>query len=299
MTMSDDMWDLFAVVDDNEDNNQDVASNSSETIEIPGGSLFVFDLETVPDESRFPKPVPQEKVVRPDLEGVPMSKLVGGTVPQVVRELSRLSEDQLHLLAEIENNTKKPRSGVLDKIAEELKVFDVNTAYENAVAEWRKLSFNVFACKIVALGIKSQKHEVTMVAKNEDEERAIINTLWNHVSRFRVRCGYNITGFDDAVLIYRSMILGIDATQKLDRRKFGNRQSVDLMTLMFPSGPSQKLKEVCRMLGIVPPAGYEMSGDKVLDLVEAGDWNGIAKYVHSDAVIEFELYRRLADYLIF
>jgi hypothetical protein len=53
------------------------------------------------------------------------------------------------------------------------------------------------------------------------------------------------------------------------------------------------------MLGIVPPAGYEMSGDKVFDLVEAGDWNGIAEYVASDAVIEFELYRRLSDYVLF
>jgi hypothetical protein len=42
-----------------------------------------------------------------------------------------------------------------------------------------------------------------------------------------------------------------------------------------------------------------MSGDKVFDLVEAGDWAGIAAYVESDAVIEFELYRRLSDYVVF
>jgi iron-sulfur cluster assembly accessory protein len=37
------------------------------------------------------------------------------------------------------------------------------------------------------------------------------------------------------------------------------------------NGQSQKLKDVCRMLGIVPLSGYEMSGDKVFDLVEAAE----------------------------
>jgi len=95
------------------------------------------------------------------------------------------------------------------------------------------------------------------------------------------------------------MLLGIDATKRLDRKKFGSRQSIDLMTALFPAGPAQKLKEVCWMLGIVPLAGYEMSGDKVFDYVDAGDWETVANYVHSDARIEAELYCRLGDYITF
>ena len=38
-----------------------------------------------------------------------------------------------------------------------------------------------------------------------------------------------------------------------DRRKFGNRQSIDLMTALFPAGQPLKLKELCRLLQIVPP----------------------------------------------
>jgi predicted PolB exonuclease-like 3'-5' exonuclease len=95
------------------------------------------------------------------------------------------------------------------------------------------------------------------------------------------------------------MLLGVESSQLISRKKFGDRASIDLMTVLFPSGQAQKLKEVCRMLGIVPPVGYEMSGDKVFDYVEAGRWQEVADYVESDAVIEFELYQRLSDYVLF
>ena len=187
---------------------------------------------------------------------------------------------------------------MLDAIEEQKRIDDADD-FEASMAEWKKLSFNPFGCRIVALGIRSAKHHVTMLAKNDDEERELLRVLWKHIARFKTRCGYNITGFDDAVLVMRSMLLGVESSQLISRKKFGDRASIDLMTVLFPSGQAQKLKEVCRMLGIVPPVGYEMSGDKVFDLTEAGDWNGIAAYVESDAVIEFELYQRLSDYVLF
>jgi len=165
--------------------------------------------------------------------------------------------------------------------------------------EWKKLSFNPFGCRIVALGIRSAKHHLTMLAKNDDEERELLRVLWSHIARFKTRCGYNITAFDDAVLVMRSMLLGVEASQRISRKKFGDRASIDLMTVMFPTGPARKLKEVCREIGIVPPVGYEMSGDQVFDYVEAGRWQEVADYVASDAVIEFELYQRFSDYVLF
>jgi len=274
------------------------AVSEIESAVIPSGSLFVFDLETVPDESRFPRPVPVEKVKRPDREDISIAKLAESTVPNIKAVIPMLSESQLNLLMEYEQKAKKTRTGVTDAI-EAQQAIDNADDHAAAMAEWKKYSFNPFACRIVALGIEARGHSVTMLAKNDDEERELLRVLWEHINRFRVRCGYNITAFDDAVLIMRSMLLGVEASSPISRKKFGDKGSVDLMTALFPSGQAQKLKEVCRMIGIVPLAGYEMSGDKVFDLVEAGDWDGIAKYVHSDAVIEFELYRRLADYLIF
>ena len=293
--------DPFAVLEEQHESAVAVAdppSERHEPIDVPSGSVFVFDLETIPDESRFPRPVPVEKAKRPDCPGFDVAKTLALTVPHIKATVPSLSEGQLRSLADAESAQKKPRAGVLDAIDAQIKLDNADD-FELAMDEWKKLSFNPFGCRIVALGIKSAKHTITMLAKNDDEERALLNVLWSHIQRFQIRCGYNITGFDDAVLIYRSMILGIDATQRISRKKFGDRQSIDLMTVMFPTSQAQKLKEVCRMIGIVPPAGYEMSGDKVFDLVESGDWDGIANYVSSDAVIEFELYSRLADYLVF
>jgi len=264
--------------------------------DVPRGNLFVFDLETVPDESRFPRPVKPEPVVKPDATDVDLSDLIKGTVKQIEKVLPILSIRQLEELRSVEQAGKN-RDGVLSAIQSLLANDD--SAFAAEYQAWRNLSFNVFACRIVALGIEAKGHSVTMIAKNEDEERLLIETLWKHIDRYVMRCGYNITAFDDAVLMFRSMQLGIDPTKKLERKKFATKQSLDLMTALFPASQAMKLKEVCRFMGIVPLAGYEMSGDKVLDLVDAGDWDGIANYVHSDAVIEFELYNRLSQYQVF
>lgn len=275
----------------------EVAASLSVPLEVPTGSVFVYDLETVPDESRFPRPVRVERIKRPDA-AVDLEKLSGQTVPAIKAKIPSLSESQLCRLAEIESASVKPRSGVLDAIKEQ-QAIDAADDHEAAMLEWRKNSFNPFGCRIVALGIKSAKHRVTMTAKTPDEERELLRILWLHIQRFKCRCGYNITAFDDAVLIVRSMLLNVDATERISRKKFGDRESIDLMTTLFPSGPARKLKELCKDIGIVPPVGYEMSGDKVFDLVETGDWDGIAAYVSSDADIEFELYSRLSEYIVF
>jgi len=282
------------------DNAVDIVAEVLEPLligDIPSGGVFVFDLETIPDESRFPRPVRVEKIKRP-AAAVDLVKLVTQTVPNIKAKIPTLSEEQLNKLTELENGMAKPRSGVLDAINQQLAIDNADD-FEAAMTEWKKLSFNPFGCRIVALGIRSAKHHVTMLAKNDDEEREILRVLWKHINQFKTRCGYNITGFDDAVLVMRSMLLGVEASQRISRKKFGDRASIDLMTVLFPTSGAQKLKEVCRMLGIVPPVGYEMSGDKVFDYVEAGRWQEVADYVESDAVIEFELYQRLSDYVLF
>lgn len=308
------MDDPFAVLDAPK---SEPAAVVQVTGDVPSGGVFVFDLETVPDESRFPRPVKVEKVKRPDaVANLPV--LCSQTVPAIKAKIPSLSESQLAELATLEGQSSKPRSGVLDAIADQQKTDNADD-HEAAMMKWRELAFSPLCCRVVALGIKSQKHRVTMLAKTADEERELLRVLWLHVQRFRTRCGYNITEFDDAVLIFRSMILNVDATEKIQRKKYSNAQAIDLYTSMFPSpsyggkkkedeaespyqimnGKSRKLKEVCRMLGIVPPVGYEMSGDKVFDLVEAGQWDDVAAYVSSDADIEFDLYSRLSDYVMF
>jgi len=274
------------------------AKSEAETLKIPSGTVFVYDLETVPDESRFPRPARVEKPVKPDAPGVDLVKLQAQTVAVIRETVPTLSINQLIALGDMEAKATKPRQGVKDAVSEQLAV-ETCDDHQAAMDEWLKLGFNPLACRIVALGIKSDKHQITMVAKNDEEERELLRVLWLHIQRFISRCGYNITGFDDSVLIVRSMLLNVDATQKIMRKRFGDKGTIDLMVALFPNSPAQRLKEVCRMLGIVPPAGYDMDGSKVFGLIDAGKWDDVAAYVKSDAEIEFEIYQRLNEYMLF
>ena len=254
---------------------------------------FVFDLETVPDESRSPKPEAKQPEPRPPF-ACDLPDLLTKPITNIKPILAKLSEQQLTELASIEGAAKN-RSTLLNAIADELQLMTGCDMSE--VNEWKKLSFNPWGCRVVAVGV-AQKHGVyAEVARTLDEERALLQKLWGFLATCPTRVGYNINAFDDAVIIARSMMLGIQAPKTLDRRKFGNREAADLMTAIFPSGQPMKLKELCKLIGIVPPAGYEMSGDKVLDYVEAGDYETVLKYVHSDAIIERELLMRVRDYV--
>ena len=278
----------FAMVDE-------VEPAVEEKQQIPRGAVFVYDLETVPDESRFPRPVEPEKVVKPDA-AVDLEALAQGTIPQITAKVPILSDNQLQALLGIEQAGKN-RAGVVKAVNEQLQ--SGGSDYPAQLDEWKRLAVNPMTCRVVALGVHASGWKLNMVARNEDEERHLIETLWKCVSNFGTRAGYNINSYDDLVLVSRSIVLGIDATKRLDRRKFGNKQSIDLMTALFPSGSAQKLKDVCRYFGIVPPAGYEMDGSQVLDLVDAGDWGKVADYVASDAEVEWELLKKLEDYLVF
>jgi len=256
-----------------------------------GGTLF-YDFETVPDESRFPRPVAIE---REDAADVDLNDLVRGNLPEIKKRIDDgLSIGQLNALIAIENQSKKPRKGVLDAAESAM------SAGDDEIAAWRKeCSVNPFKARICAFGWTQRGDAVhSMTSRTDDEERAILEQFWNLVGRAHRRCGYNILGFDDALAVARSIILDVTPSQRLDRRKYGNREAIDLMTALFPSGSAQKCKDVCKALGIQIPAG-DMDGSQVFDLYEAEKMQEIADYVMSDVVIERELHDRLVDFITF
>ena len=264
-----------------------------EVRDIEKRAWFVFDLETVPDETRSPKPEAKAPEPRPPF-ACDLAELLTKPIANIKPALTRLSEAQLQQLASIEAGGKN-RATLLSAINDEVQL--LTGCDMSAVDEWRRLSFNPFGCRIVALGVATPSAVYAEVARNLQEERALLVKLWGFISACKTRVGYNINAFDDAVIIARSIMLGVETQTPLDRRKFGNREAIDLMTALFPAGQPMKLKELCRLLQIVPPAGYEMSGDKVLDFVEAGDYDTVLKYVHSDAIIERELLLKIRDYV--
>jgi hypothetical protein len=266
-----------------------------EASQIERSSWFVFDLETVPDETRSPKPEVRQPAPRPPV-ACDLADLLTKPITHIRPMLARLAEPQLQELAAIETAGKN-RSTLLNAIADEVQL--LTGCDMSAVEEWKKLSFNPFGCRVVAVGVAQKNAVFAEVARNIDEERVLLRKLWGFINTCPTRVGYNINAFDDAVIIARSIMLGLEEpATPLDRRRFGNRQAIDLMTALFPAGQPMKLKELCRLLQIVPPAGYEMSGDKVLQYVEAGDYETVLNYVHSDAIIERELFSKLRGYVV-
>jgi len=265
-----------------------------EAKDIQRSSWFVFDLETVPDETRSPKPEAKQPEPRPPVS-CDLADLLTKPIANIKPMLTRLAEPQLRELATIEAGGKN-RATLLSAIADEIQI--LTGCDMSAIDEWKKLSFNPFGCRVVAVGVAQQHGVFAEVARNLDEERKLLRKLWGFIHTCPTRIGYNINAFDDAVIIARSIMLGLEEpSAPLDRRRFGNRESVDLMTALFPAGQAMKLKELCRLLQIVPPAGYEMSGDKVLDYVEAGDYDTVLNYVHSDAIIERELFLKVRSFV--
>lgn len=260
-------------------------------VKVPANAIMVFDFETVPDESRFPPPKsdPNASTV-PDLD-LDQFFTICSTVADVSNYLkaNRLSVEQYDRLYGIEKSGKG-RATVTR---------DIRAAKESAMSEFtdwvKECSTNPLKARIVAFGWALGNGPVeSMIAENDDQERSICEKFWQLVRSGRRRAGYNITGFDDMLIGVRSLLLGVTPSIKLARKKYGNHQALDLMTLLFPNSSAQKLKEVCAALKIDVPAG-DMDGSKVFDLYREQKWGEIANYVESDVQVERELMWKLLD----
>jgi hypothetical protein len=262
---------------------------------IKRGGWFVYDLETVPDTTRFPKPEVRQPQDREPC-GRASEELLKQPVNTIAQWLDKMSVAELQQMLAWEIAGKN-RTTLADKIRAELTILTGTDT--SGVDEWRKRSFDPFSCRIVALGIATREYVWRAVAKTPDEERELLLWFWKHVAAEKQRVGYNITAFDDRVIVARSMLLNPETGDSVIDLGRYDKERVDLFNVLFgASRDSYKLKDLCEALQIVPEAGYEMRGDKVLDLVEANDWDGIAHYVQSDAKIERQLYEMLADYTV-
>lgn len=257
------------------------------------GILF-FDVETVPDETRFPRPTVPDPVAM----GEELDRLLANpkaTVDHIKEALNRnLIPDEIEKIERTERAGKN-RSGVMTAIA------SARNGGNPEFVEWTKYSLHPLRCRIVTLGWAVGKNPVrSIVATNDDDERLLLRAWWMLIADpERQHCGFNTLNFDLGTLCFRSLILGIHPTRSLNRSKWSsNREAIDLYQKLFPfgspDGGGADCKSICRSLGIEIPAG-EMDGSQVLGLWDAKDFDGIGKYVESDVTIERELFYRTAD----
>lgn len=254
----------------------------------PNNRILFYDFETVPDEDRFPRPTPPESdhpFSAPDAIAMTVEKIKKAIIPKATL-------DHLDAMEDCENQREKPRAGVLDAIVSR------RNSITGAEETWRKdCSVSPFKCKIVALGYSfGPVGEIqAMLARKPEDEVEILRFYWKIVNGRR-RCGYNVVAFDDLVAIARSCILGIEPTMHLDRRKYNNRQVIDIQTMLFPNQSASKCKEVAEALGLDVPAG-DSSGADVHEWVEQGHWQMLSDYVKSDVHVERSLYYLLSNFM--
>jgi len=249
------------------------------------GILF-FDFETVPDESRFPR----LELVIVEGSSVDLAEEIKKNAPEIKELVGSLSDEQLDQLTALEASNKS-RKGVFDAITSEQK------SRTDGFAKWLKsCSTSPLKGRIVAAGFAIGEGEPhSIIATNDDEERALLAAFWQLLERERVRCGYNILAFDDEFAGFRSVILGVQPSKQLNRKKYNNREAIDLQQRLFPSGLSQaeSCKTVAFALGIDIPAGRDRDGSHVWPLWEAEMYDEIAEYVRSDVYVEQQIYYRI------
>jgi hypothetical protein len=269
---------------DSEVEETETKDNSFSDSEIPG--VLTYDLETVPDESRFPAP---KKVQASGVGDVEV--LLSKTANEIKKEVSDATEDEL-LDMRAKEASGPARKTVLSYIDGEVK------SRSSEFEKWVKSnSVDPFRCKICAIGWSVGRGEIrSMTAQNEDEEREILKAFWRLASESekgeskpRTRIGFGITRFDDVVIANRSIALGIKPSFRLMLKKYGNKQAVDLEQLIFQNTKVVAAKSVARAWSISIPEP-EMDGSQVYELFQAEEMDKIASYVRSDVYVEREMY---------
>lgn len=263
--------------------------NFDEYLAAHRGQYFIYDIETFPDESRFPRPVSGSRA-RADVD---IPKLMSGNADIITRTLKSgtLMEDQLVEMLDLES-VGKNRTSVLSAIQKAIDNLD------GEFDDWKKNgSVDPWQGRIVAMSwsFLGEDEVHTLLAKNEEEERALLTTFWL-LHEVGIRVGYNIAAFDDRWMIIRSMILGVSTAKPMQSGRYSS-QLVDIMLKLFPTlSEAKDCKLVAEMLGIRVPA-EGMSGSDVFGMVESRSWDLLTRYSASDVAVEKDMFRILKRYV--
>jgi hypothetical protein len=165
-----------------------------------------------------------------------------------------------------------------------------------------KLGLDWNVGRIIALGwTRNGTDSQVATFKTEDEERLGITAFWaaykNEDKHGPRLCGFNCYAFDINFLIQRSRYLGI-TLPPVDRRKYDNRDMVDLFQLLTFDNPqgvtsvmSRSLRSFARRFGI--QVDDTVTGADIGALVEAGDWAAVEQHCAADVQTTYSLAKRM------
>lgn len=268
------------------------------------GEPLNIDFETIPDFDRLPlfelPPLPEMPPVDTAETLLRVDELLSQTVPEIEAWLARHNPppEWIEAVESAEKASKKPRKGLLEAIESHRKRIDGIASAESK--RIKDLSVNPMYCRIIstAVAVGAEK-PVSLLSLNVAEEREALDLLWQLIRIYTPLVGFNIIGFDSAVLLVRSIITESIPTRMLDRRKYGSRDFVDLQLELYPDfSRAMGLKPTCKALGIDIPA-EGMDGGAVYLAWKEGRFDDICEYNESDVYICQQLHlKRLAGYFV-
>lgn len=267
--------------------------------------LLYFDIETVPDYSRFeqfglePIPEPSKRATLEEcVHGA--AKFLDATVETFKANLLKLNpcDEYLDQLEQAEKAAPKPRKGVLDLIA------DVRNQDAERLTKIEQQRKEMATCpemnQVVALGwgfadgearslvVGEKTPESDAAAPVAIDERYVLETFWQLAAKGGPLVGFNILGFDLPTLFIRSALLDVKPSRRLDLKPWGN-DCVDLMAARFPKASAKRLKWLAKAMGIEVPAG-DVDGSQVEELWKS-DPAKVGEYVRSDVAVTRELHQ--------
>lgn len=288
------------------------------TVRRGGKQPLIFDLETVPDESRLElfglDPLPTPRSFTPAEQLPDPVTLVSKKVDEIKKALDGLwppkewieSAKQKEMLV-----NEKRRKGVMDELAG-LAKFQAGEAatIEEATGDRRKLlSVTPAYCRIVSIGSARGGGEIKTCVVGQDvpgfgiaTEEMILKSFWQAIAECTPLVGYGIIHFDLPVIYIRSAMLGIRPTKLLDMTPWKG-EVIDLCAKLYPKGPPDeaktgkpsKLKTFARILGFEVPA-EGVDGSHVYRLFKEGKLDEIAKYQSSDIDVTRRFYEFMKGY---
>ncbi len=272
-----------------------------------GRQPLIFDLETVPDESRLElfglDPLPTPRQFTPAGQLPDPATLVSKKVDEIKKACDGLwpTTEWILLAIAAEKGIEKPRKGVLDEFS------SMRTSLESEAGEILKaqadrnklLSVTPEFCRIVAIGTARGDGPIKTAVVGQElpwsdgkarpiTEMHLLESFWEVAAESGPCVGFNCIFFDLPVIFIRSALLGVRPSRKFDLRPWGG-EVIDLMTVRWPKGGQKPLKDLARILGITVPA-EGVDGSHVGKLFAAGKLDEIAAYQSSDIDVTRQLF---------
>lgn len=285
---------------------------TTQTSRPRGKQPLIFDLETVPDESRLEQfglePLPTPRQFTPTDQLPDPANLVTKKVDEIKKAVDGIwpSKEWLEKAIVAEKSIEKPRKGVLDEFAGIMQAqLGEGAMILGKQNERRKiLSVTPEFCRIVAMGSARGDAEIKTAVvgqllqfdgkEHKLTESDLLESWWLAVEECSPLVGFNIVGFDLPVIFIRSALLGIRPTRKIDTRPWGG-EVIDLMQARWPKGGQKSLKDTARILGFKVPA-EGVDGSHVDLLWREGRLAEIAAYQASDIEVTRQLFSFLKGF---